>query len=101
MVRAIRKFINELTALKILVDKSGMLISITMKSRAFYFFFSSKLIGLRTAPTTDPHPGIVEASGYDIEEIVKNWKRFSNLKLRGSKNDYSDVDYSEVVSGKG
>jgi len=76
------KFINERTLFKILVERHGMLFSITTKRRAFYFFICSDLFGIRVAPTTDPMPGIVELSGYDIEKIVRDWNKLANVKLR-------------------
>jgi hypothetical protein len=76
-----KKFINEKTFLKILIERHGVLFSITTKRRAFFFFVSSDLFGIRVAPTTDPFPGIVELSGYEIEKIVKDWNRLANIKL--------------------
>jgi hypothetical protein len=66
---------------KLLVDRFGLLFSVTMKNRAIYFFFSSPLIGIRFAPTTDPYPGIVEICNYDILAILKNWERLRNIKV--------------------
>jgi hypothetical protein len=63
------------------VERSGVLFSITTKNRAYFFFLSSELVGIRVAPTTDPLPGIVEISDYDIKKIVKNWERLANVKL--------------------
>ncbi|MFI5422251.1 MAG: hypothetical protein ACHQ1H_14915 [Nitrososphaerales archaeon] len=64
-----------------MIERSGILFSITTKSRAYFFFLSSELVGIRVAPTTDPLPGIVEVSGYDIKKIVRDWKELSNIKL--------------------
>ena len=75
------KLINERTLFKILIERKGILFSVTTKSRAYFFFLSSMTIGMRTAPTTDPYPGIVEVSDYDIEKIVRNWDEISNIKL--------------------
>jgi hypothetical protein len=72
---------NERTAFKILLDHDGILLSITTRSRAYFFFFSSRLVGMRTAPTTDPFPGIVEFCDYNIGKIVANWEKLANLKL--------------------
>ena len=36
---------------------------------------------MRVAPTTDPFPGIVEVSDYEIEKIVENWDAIANIKL--------------------
>ncbi len=71
---------------KLLVERTGILFSVTMKTRAFFFFLSSGLIGLRIAPTTDPMPGIVEICGYDISKIVKNWEKLANVKLKTKLN---------------
>ncbi|MFI5420588.1 MAG: hypothetical protein ACHQ1H_06435 [Nitrososphaerales archaeon] len=64
-----------------MIERSGILFSITTKSRAYFFFLSSELVGIRVAPTTDPLPGIVEVSGYDIKKIVRDWNKLSNIKL--------------------
>jgi hypothetical protein len=89
-----------LTPLKILVERSGLLLSITTKHRAYFFFLSAFLIGVRIGPTTDPNPGIVEVSGYDIKMILRNWNTLANLKLRGRKVDYTAEDYREISSGQ-
>lgn len=75
------RVINERTLFKILIERNGILLSITTKNRAYFFFISSKLVGMRVAPTTDPYPGIVEISDYEIERIVRDWNRISNIKL--------------------
>jgi hypothetical protein len=75
------KLINERTLFKILIERHGVLFSITTKKRAFFFFMSSDLFGIRIAPTTDPLPGIVELCGYDIEKIVRDWDNLSNVKF--------------------
>ncbi|MGI0078736.1 MAG: hypothetical protein ACRECH_03855 [Nitrososphaerales archaeon] len=67
---------------KLLVERSGILFSVTMKSRAYFFFACTKLFAIRVAPTTDPYPGIVEVCGYDISRIVRNWKKIANIKLK-------------------
>ena len=67
---------------KLLVERSGILFSVTTKSRAYFFFVCTKLFGIRTAPTTDPYPGIVEVCGYDIPRIVRNWGKIANIKLK-------------------
>jgi hypothetical protein len=64
-----------------LIERHGILFSVTTKSRAYFFFISSDLFGMRVAPTTDPLPGIVEVSGYDIETIVRNWNKLANIRL--------------------
>ncbi|HKW03771.1 MAG TPA: hypothetical protein VJN71_00605 [Nitrososphaerales archaeon] len=76
-----RKVIYEQTMFKLLVERTGILFSVTLKSRAYFFFLCSKLIAIRTAPTTDPYPGIVEVCGYDIRRIVESWRRIWNIKL--------------------
>ncbi len=77
------KIINEATMFKILVEGNGMLLSVTMKSRAFFFFVSRRFIGLRVAPTTDPYPGIVEICDYDILRILSEWDRLHSVKFEG------------------
>jgi hypothetical protein len=89
-----------LTPVKILVERSGILLSITTRHRAYFFFLSSLLVGIRVAPTTDPYPGIVEVSGYDIARILHNWNRLANLKLRKRKNDYGSKEYDEIASAQ-
>jgi len=76
-----RPFIWERTMLKVLIERGGILFSITTKSRAYFFFVSTSLVGIRVAPTTDPYPGIVEVCGYNISRIVRNWKNLANIKL--------------------
>ena len=75
------RLINERTLFKILIERNGFLLSITTKNRAYFFFLSSVLIGMRVAPTTDPYPRIVEISNYEIDKIVRDWKKISNVKL--------------------
>jgi hypothetical protein len=67
---------------KLLIERTGILFAVTTKSRAYFFFACTKLVGIRTAPTTDPYPGIVELCGYDISRIVQNWSRMANIKLK-------------------
>ena len=67
---------------KILIEKTGIIFSVTMKRRAFFFFISTKLLGMRVAPTTDPYPGIVEICDYDIPAIVDNWEGLANVRLK-------------------
>ncbi len=67
---------------KLLIERTGILFAVTTKSRAYFFFACTKLLGIRTAPTTDPYPGIVEVCGYDISRIVRNWSRMANIKLK-------------------
>jgi len=67
---------------KILIERTGILFSITTKSRAYFLFACTKLLGIRVAPSTDPYPGIVEVCDYDISRIVENWKKLANIKLR-------------------
>jgi len=76
-----KAFIWERTMFKILIEQAGILFSITTKDRAFFFFISRSLLGIRVAPTTDPYPGIVEVCGYSIPRIVQNWKNLANIKL--------------------
>ncbi|HZY46157.1 MAG TPA: hypothetical protein VFE96_00010 [Candidatus Bathyarchaeia archaeon] len=67
---------------KLLVEKSGVLFAITTRQRAYFFFAATKLFGIRVAPTTDPHPGIVEVCGYDIPTIIETWKNLANVKVK-------------------
>jgi hypothetical protein len=67
--------------LKILIERTGILLSITTKSRAYFFFLSTSLLGIRVAPTTDPYPGIVEVCDYSIPRIVRNWNKLANIKV--------------------
>ncbi len=76
------KFIHEQTMFKILIEKTGIIFSVTLKRRAYFFFASTKLFGIRVAPTTDPYPGIVEICEYDIPAIVSNWTKLSNVRLK-------------------
>jgi hypothetical protein len=76
------KIIYEQTLFKILIEKTGIIFSVTMKRRAYFFFVSTKLFGIRVAPTTDPDPGIVEICGYDISAIVDNWEELANVRLK-------------------
>ena len=77
-----RKLIYERTMFKVLIERTGVLFSITTRSRAYFFFACTKLLGIRVAPTTDPYPGIVEVCDYDISRIVQNWINLANIKLR-------------------
>jgi hypothetical protein len=92
-----RKLICERTMLKILIERRGVLLSITTKSRAYFFFISPSFVGMRVAPTTDPYPGIVEICDYDIIRILKNWDRFANVKLR-SRADISTWAIQEKIA---
>lgn len=75
------RLLNEYTMFKVLVDKNGAMLSVTTKKRAYFFFLARGFVGGRVAPTTDPHPGIVEICGYDIPKIIQNWDRLYRLKL--------------------
>lgn len=75
------KLIQERTALKVLLDGDGLLLSLTTKKRAFFLFFSRIYVGVRAAPTTDPDIGIVELSGYEIPVILRDWDVLSLAKL--------------------
>jgi len=79
--RSMKSLIWERTILKILVERTGILFSITMESRAFFFFISASYLGIKVAPTTDPYPGIVEVCGYSIPRIIQNWKKLANIKV--------------------
>ncbi|MCL4355141.1 MAG: hypothetical protein JRN56_01885 [Nitrososphaerota archaeon] len=75
------KLINERTMFKILLEGNGLMLSVTTKKRAFFVFLSSVYIGCKTAPTTDPHPGIVELCDYDIKTIIREWSRLYRVCL--------------------
>lgn len=75
------RLVQERTALKVLLDGDGLLLSLTTRRRAFFLFFSRLYVGVRVAPTTDPDLGIVELSGYEIPIILKEWDRLSLMKL--------------------
>ena len=74
------KFIDERTMFKTLIESNGLLFSITFEDRAFFFLLSRRFIGVKTAPTTDPFPGIVELCDYDLDLIIKEWPRLGNVK---------------------
>ncbi len=74
------RLINERTMFKVLVEPKGVLFAVTLKSRAYFFFFSSSFIGAKTAPTTDPFEGIVEICHYEIDSIIRNWERLRLVK---------------------
>ena len=76
------KLVQERTALKLLLEPNGLLVSLTTKSRAYFLFVSGRFVGLKVAPTTDPDLGIVELSGYDVRLILSNWDRLSRVRVR-------------------
>lgn len=76
------KFVHERTMLKVLVEKTGILFSVTLKQRAYFFFMSTRMFGVKMAPTTDPFPGIVEVCNYEIPKIVDSWNELANIKLK-------------------
>jgi hypothetical protein len=76
------KFVHERTMFKVLIEKTGILFSVTLKQRAYFFFISTQLFGVRIAPTTDPYPGIVEICNYEIPTIVDRWNELANIKLK-------------------
>ncbi|MDG6911257.1 MAG: hypothetical protein JRN18_02805 [Nitrososphaerota archaeon] len=75
------KLINERTMFKLLLDGDGLILSVTTKKRAFFVFLSSAYVGCKTAPTTDPNPGIVELCDYDIKKIIREWPRLYRVCL--------------------
>ena len=77
-----RKLVQERTMFKVLIEKTGILFSVTLKRRAFFFFVSTVLLGVKIAPTTDPDPGIVEICNYDIPEILNKWGELANIRLK-------------------
>ena len=85
------KLVNEETMFKLLVERNGALLSITTKRRAFFLFLTGRYVGLKIAPTTDPYPGIVELSDYDVLTILRNWKRLSRLKLKKPLNQVAEL----------
>jgi len=93
-----KKFICEQTMFKILIERSGVLLSITTKSRAYFFFICSKFLGIRVAPTTDPYPGIVEVCGYDIARILENWNKLANIKLRERTKSVNLTSVTRLIS---
>lgn len=76
------KFVNEATVFKLLIDRDGILLSITTARRSYYFFLSRLSVGIRVAPTTDPYPGIVELSDYQISKIPRDWDRLSRALVK-------------------
>jgi hypothetical protein len=66
---------------KLLIERSGLLFAVTLKSRAYFFFISTSLVGAKIAPTTDPFEGIVEVCNYVITRIVRDWDKLHLLKL--------------------
>ena len=76
------KIVHERTMFKVLIEKTGILFSVTLKQRAYFFFISTQLFGVRIAPTTDPYPGIVEVCRYEIPAIVERWDQLANIKLK-------------------
>ena len=80
-----RRFIHERTMFKILIEKTGLLFSVTTRERAYFFFASTRLFGIRIAPTTDPYQGIVELCDYDLPKIIDQWDRLANVKLMAKK----------------
>ncbi len=75
------KLLQERTALKLLIEKNGMLVCVTAKRRAYFLFLSPKYVGIRTTPTTDPDLGIVELSHYDLLSILRNWDTMANVRI--------------------
>lgn len=75
------KLVQERTALKLLLEANGLLVSLTTKRRAYFLFVSGRFVGLKAAPTTDPDLGIVELSGYDVRQILINWDRLSRIRV--------------------
>lgn len=76
-----KRLIHERTMFKVLIEKTGLLFSVTTRNRAYFFFASTRLFGIRVAPTTDPYQGIVEMCNYDLLTIIDQWDRLANVKL--------------------
>lgn len=81
------KLVYERTFLKILVDRYGILLGLTTKKRAYFFFVTSLYVGIKVGPTTDPYPGIVEVCGYDISRIVRQWDKLYKYMYMVSKQE--------------
>jgi hypothetical protein len=79
------KLIYEKTLLKVLVDRKGILLGVTTRSRAYFFFVTAKYTGIKTGPTTDPYPGIVEICNYDLDKIVTEWDHLYKYRLTQPK----------------
>jgi hypothetical protein len=62
------KLISESHKLKVLVEKNGLLLSVTTETYSYLFFFSRPFIGTRKIVTKDR---IVAQAGYDIERTLK------------------------------
>lgn len=75
------RIMNEATMFKFILEKSGAILAVTVRSRSYFFFLSSRKIGAGIAPITDPHPGIVEICGYDVAKIGENWDRLRRAKV--------------------
>ncbi len=82
--------ISESHMVKLILDKEGMLLSVTLQSRAFFIFVTSRFVGIKVAPTTDPFPGIVELCGYRISKILKHWNELYLVKVTKVSNQDSD-----------
>jgi hypothetical protein len=73
--------VSERLMLKLLLSGEGVVLSLTLKSRSFFFFLTPSFVGARVAPTTDPYPGIVELCNYNVRKIIKEWERLHLVKL--------------------
>jgi len=62
------KLISESRKLKVLVEKSGLLLSVTTETYSYLFFFSRRFVGSRKIVTKDR---IVAQAGYDIDRTLK------------------------------
>lgn len=62
------KVISENHTLKVLAERNGLLLSLTMKRYSYLLFLSRPLVGLRRIVTKDR---IVAKAGYDIGRTLK------------------------------
>ena len=83
---------------KVLLERTGILFSITTKNRAYFFFISTAYIGMKVAPTTDPYPGVVEVCGYDIPTIISNREKLGNIRHRSRAEAKSFSLYGKIAA---
>lgn len=76
--------------MKFILSREGILLSVTLQTRAFFIFVTPRFVGIRVAPTTDPFPGIVELCGYKISLILKHWNELHLAKVIKDSNSRSD-----------
>jgi hypothetical protein len=81
---------------KMLLSGDGLILSVTMKKRAFFVFLSPSFVGCKTAPTTDPNLGIVELCGYDIKKIIREWPRLYRVSLPEGRAQDRHASFSQT-----